>query len=142
VTPTKTDESTRTIPITPDIVKGLEEQRRRQLEMRMKAGASWQDHGFVFTNEIGEPLKLYTVRRIYKKICVEAGLPETFSPKVARHSCASALLNDEVPLKMISERLGHSSIQITADVYSVVEDRRQREVSERVERLFGIGKKG
>jgi len=60
---------------------------------------------------------------------------------VSRHSCASALLNDGVPLKMISERLGHASIAVTGDIYSVVEDRQQREVSERLERLFGSGKK-
>jgi len=40
--------------------------------------------------------------------------------KVSRHSCASALLNAGVPLKMISDRLGHSSIAITVDVYSMV----------------------
>jgi hypothetical protein len=52
---------------------------------------------------------------------------------------ATALLNDGVPLKMVSDQLGHSSIAITADVYGVTEDDRQREVSERVGRLFGIG---
>jgi integrase len=52
----------------------------------------------------------------------------------------SALLNDGVTLKMVFDRLGHSSIQITADVYGVTEEKRQREVSERLERLFGSGK--
>jgi integrase len=43
---------------------------------------------------------------------------------------------------MISDRLGHSSIAITADVYSVVEEQQQREASERIEQLFNIGKLG
>lgn len=140
-TPPKTKKSVRSIALTDALVKGLEEQRRRQLEMRMKAGSEWRDHGFIFTDEVGGPLKIYTVRKVHKRICADAGLPETFSLKVSRHSCASALMNDGVPLKMISDRLGHSSIEITADVYGVTEDQRQREVSERVERLFGIGKK-
>jgi integrase len=61
--------------------------------------------------------------------------------KVSRHSCASVSLNDGVSLKMISERLGHSSIAVTADIYAVVEEAQQREVSERIERLFATGKK-
>jgi integrase len=92
-------------------------------------------------NGRGEPLKIYNVRRVHAQICAAAELPPTFKLKVSRHSCASALLNDGVPLKMISERLGHSSIAVTGDIYSVVEDHQQREVSERLERLFGSGKK-
>jgi hypothetical protein len=41
---------------------------------------------------------------------------------------------------MVSDRLGHSSVAITADVYGVTDEDRQREVSERIERLFGSGK--
>jgi len=49
-------------------------------------------------------------------------LPPKFKLKVSRHSCASVLLKKGVSLKVISERLGHSSLAITADVYSVVEE--------------------
>src|SRR5262245_23738631 len=141
-TPPKTEKSLRTIPLTPAIVKGLESHKRRQLEMKLKAGPDWSDHGFVFTDEEGEPLKWWWVTRVYKRILADAGLPATFKLKVSRHSCASALLNAGVPLKMISDRLGHSSIAITADVYSVVEEQQQREASERLEEVFGIGEKG
>jgi integrase len=141
-TPPKTAKSVRTIPLTPTIVKGLEEHRRRQLEMRLKAGQGWADNGFVFTDEVGEPLKWWWVTRVYRRILADAKLPLTFKLKVSRHSCASALLNAGVPLKMISDRLGHSSIAITADVYSVVEEQQQREASERLEQLFNIGNLG
>jgi integrase len=136
----KTKKSDRVITLTPAFVKGLEDHRRRQLEARLKAGAVWTDHGFIFTDEEGEPLKIHRMRRVHKAICADAKLPSTFTLKVSRHSCASALLNDGVPLKMVSDRMGHSSIAITADVYGVTDDQRQREVSERLERLFGSGK--
>src|SRR5262245_44879642 len=99
------------------------------------------DHGFVFTDEEGEPLKMYAVLAVHKHICEEAGLPETFMLKVSRLPCASAMINDGVPLKMVSDRLGHASVAITADVYGVTDEDRQREVSERIEQLFGSGKK-
>jgi integrase len=84
---------------------------------------------------------MYNVRYRHRQICEDAKLPPTFQLKVSRHSCASALLNDGVHLKMISERLGHSSIAVTGDIYSVVEEAQQREAAERLERLFGSGKK-
>ena len=139
-TPPKTDKSVRTIALTDALVKELEEHRRRQLEMRLKAGADWADAGFIFTDEVGEPFKIAAVRKIHRQICEAAKLSKAFKLKVSRHSCASALLNDGAPLKMVSERLGHASIKTTGDIYGVVDDQRQREVSERVEQLFGIGK--
>ncbi|HKE04988.1 MAG TPA: site-specific integrase [Blastocatellia bacterium] len=141
-TPPKTEKSLRSIALTPDFVKALEEHRRRQLEMRMKAGASWSDHGFIFTDEVGEPLKIHVVRRLHNRICADMELPPKFKLKVSRHSCASVLLKKGVSLKVISERLGHSSLATTADVYSVVEEELQREASEALEEVFGIGKSG
>jgi integrase len=140
-TPPKTETSVRAIALTDALVKALEEHRRRQLEARLKAGADWADHKFIFTDEVGEPLKIAAVRKTHKAICAAAKLPDTFTLKVSRHSCASALMNDGVPLKMVSDRLGHASIKTTGDIYGVVDEQRQREVSERVEQLFGIGKK-
>lgn len=136
-TPPKTEGSIRTIALTPAFVKGLEDHRRRQ----RLAGKGWKDADFIFTDEGGDPLKMHVVRAVHKEICKAAGLSESFKLKVSRHSCASALLNDGVPLKMVSDRLGHASVAITADVYGVTDKDREREVSERIEQLFGSGKK-
>jgi integrase len=141
VTPPKSEKSVRMIALTEAIVKELDAYRRRQLEMRLRAGGKWEDHGFIFTDEYGSPLKMPAVRKLHKKICEDAGLPSTWKLKASRHSCASALLKSGVSLKVISERLGHSSIAITADVYSVVEEDLQRQASEALEQAFGIGKK-
>jgi integrase len=137
----KSEKSVRTIALTLAFVNSLEEHRRHQLEMRLKAGAAWEDHGFTFTDGEGEPINIDTARDAHRRICDAAGLPKTFTLKISRHSCASALLNDGVPLKMVSDRLGHSLIQITAEVYGVTEEKRQREVSERLEKLFESGEK-
>jgi integrase len=138
----KTEKSIRTIAITQGLIDGLQNHKRHQLESRLKAGAEWMDTGFIFTDEIGEPLKFDAMRRLCKGILAVAKLPTTFMLKTSRHSCASALINEpDVPLKAISARLGHASIRTTADIYGVVDDERRRQVSERVGQLFGIGKK-
>jgi integrase len=141
VTPPKTEKSVRVIALTEALVKDLEAHRRRQLEMKLKAGADWGGHDFIFTDATGELLHERQVRNVHRAICSAAGLPDTFKLKASRHSCASALLAAGVDLKTVSERLGHSSIAITADVYTVVAEQKQREASERLAEAFGIGKK-
>jgi integrase len=140
-TPPKTEKGRRDIPITPEIVRGLEDHRRRQLEMRLKAGADWADNGFVFADPTGGPFDFERVRRLHKKILADAGLPETFALKTSRHTCASALLKAGVHPKIVSDRLGHSSISITLDVYTSVEEDQQRAASEALGEMFGGGKK-
>jgi integrase len=54
---------------------------------------------------------------------------------------ASAMLAAGADLKSVSERLCHASIAITMDVYTVVAEEKQREASERLAEVFGIGKK-
>ena len=138
----KTEKGVRSIAVTAAIIKSLDEHRRRQLEMRLKAGANWGDHDFIFTDKVGEPLKHYNVRYVYKQVLEDAGLPTTFQLKVSRHSCATALIAAGVSPKAVSERLGHSSVEITLDVYTVIEDTMQREASEILEKVFGNGKVG
>jgi integrase len=140
-TPPKTEKGRRDIPITPEVVRGLEDHKRRQLEMRMRAGADWTDAGFIFTDPMGGPLEFERVRRLHKNILIAAGLPETFALKASRHTCASALLKAGVHPKVVSDRLGHSSISITLDVYTSVEEDQQRAASEALGEMFGRGKK-
>ena len=68
----------------------------------------------MFTTEFGEPCALRNVFRALKVDTVRAGL------HALRHSAASVLLTRGVPLKVVSEILGHSSISITGDVYGHV----------------------
>lgn len=141
VTPTKTDKSTRTIPLTADLLKRLDEHRRRQLASKLKAGEVWTDHGFIFCDELGRPLNEVSVRYVHRQICAAAGLPTTFKFKSARHTCASGMLAAGIDMKTVSERLGHSSIKTTMDIYTVVAEEKQREASERIAEMFKIGKK-
>jgi integrase len=53
-----------------------------------------------------------------------------------RHSCASLLLAQGVPLKTVSDILGHSSIQITSDIYGHTMDDQKRDATEHMGRLF------
>lgn len=73
--------------------------------------------GLVFRNTAGGPLDISRVRKLWVKACKAAKVPKVRLYD-ARHSHATALLAAGVHLKVVSARLGHASIQITADTYS------------------------
>jgi integrase len=65
-----------------------------------------------------------------------AGLPVTTRFHDLRHSCATILLAQGVPLKTVSDILGHSSIRVTADIYGHTGDDQKREAVDKIAGLF------
>jgi integrase len=116
----KTTGSRRTIHLPAPTVDVLRQHRARQAEQRLAFGAgwggSWTTLDLVFTTSVGTPLDPDRVNRVVKRITDDTGLG-TWTPHELRHSAASLLLAQGVPLKVVSEMLGHASIRITADVY-------------------------
>lgn len=53
-----------------------------------------------------------------------------------RHTNASLMINNNVPMKVASTRLGHSSITTTLDIYSHVDNKNQIEISNKIDKLF------
>lgn len=97
----------------------LRAHRRRQLEERLAWGAAWTDSGLVFTYEDGSMLRPDFVTHHFLHLAKGAGLP-VIRLHDLRHTSASLALAAKVPLKVVSDRLGHSSTAITADLYSHV----------------------
>ena len=104
--------------------------------MRLKAGKLWTDHDFIFTDATGAPYSQWTLRSDFKLISKAAGLPEHFSPKTTRHTMATVLIADKVPVKAVSERLGHSKVRTTLQAYTHVLPGMQADVSERIEPIL------
>ena len=138
--PPKTKSSRRTLPLQPVTVAVLKSQRKSQLEMRLRAGKLWTDHGFIFADTTGEPYAQWTLRNDCNRILRAAGLPRSLSPKVARHTMATLLIAGGTNPKAVQERLGHSKITTTLGVYAHVLPGMQADVSEEIERLLN-GKK-
>jgi integrase len=102
------------------VVDVLRRHRATQAGERLAFGSGWGGHwtplALVFTSTIGTPLDPDRVNRKVQTITEAAGLGR-WTPHELRHSAASILLATGVPLKVVSEMLGHSSIRVTADVY-------------------------
>ncbi len=117
--PTKNKKS-RTIRLGMVAVEALVAHRERQAEEVASAKGLWRDPDLVFASTIGTPLDPSNiVSRSFKPLLRRAGLPDIRFHDL-RHACATLLLSEEVPVKVVQEVLGHSSVSVTMDVYSHV----------------------
>ncbi len=116
----KTAASRRTVSVPRDAVLALLAQRQWQQQWRRKLGDGWIESGLVFTTEVGTPLNASNVVHRFKRALRRAGVSEGFRFHDLRHSAATLMLAAHVHPKVASERLGHSTVAITLDLYSHV----------------------
>jgi integrase len=117
---TKTDKGRRTLSLDADALEALRLHRDRQQWDRQRLGEGYKDYGLVFASEVGTPLNPSNVIHRFKRALRRAGLSESYSPHSLRHANATLQLASGVATKVASERLGHSTVQITQDLYQHV----------------------
>lgn len=113
----KTAKGRRIIDLPASCVAILKEHKRVQAEERLLVGPDWQPGDLVFCTHRGRPLSQRNILRAYKLILQRAGLPDV-SFHALRHTAATLLLLQGVHPKVVQERLGHSNISMTLDIYS------------------------
>lgn len=129
----KTAGSRRQIALTGMAVAALRRHRARQAEERLHAGAMWQDGDLVFCNHYGRPIEASNLtRRSFHPLLEKAGLPSVRFHDL-RHTAATLLLRKKVPVKVVSEMLGHSQVGITLNIYAHVLPDMQREATAAME---------
>ena len=131
----KTKKSRRFIALAPDAICLLHSVRGEQMEQELEFGNLWQRTGYVFTQPHGSPLEPDQVTQDFARTIQKSGLPH-LTLHGLRHAFATLSLTAGVDLKATPERLGHSSIAITADVYSHVMPQVDRAAAEAVERIL------
>lgn len=132
----KTAKGRRTIALPALAVEALRQHRVRQLEERLRAGALWDELDLVFPNHCGKPLERQNVvKRSFRPLLVRAGLPPIRFHDL-RHSAATLLLSLGEHPKVVQERLGHSTIGVTMDIYSHVLPDMQRNAASKLNALF------
>jgi integrase len=131
----KTDKGRRAVALSPSTALLLKEYReKRELEQRM-LGIPLKDGDLVFSHPDGKPLLPNTVTHAWIKLVRQSGL-KSIRLHDARHSHASLMLKQGIHPKVVQERLGHSSIQITIDTYSHVSPGIQEAAAKRFDEAF------
>ena len=131
----KTSRSRRTVNLPDAAVTSLRAHRRRQLEERLAAGSHWREQGLVFPSTVGTPLEPHSLHEDFKRMLSRAGLPDMRFHDL-RHSAASLMLAQGIPLRSIQEILGHSSIALTANLYAHVGEQLKREAADAMDAIL------
>ena len=116
---TKTKSSMRTLPLVPFMRERLLALKEEQKENRRLCGRSYvKDYvDYVCVNEIGDLIKPHYVTTAFPDLLKANGMRHIRYHDL-RHSCASLLLANGVPMKQIQEWLGHSDFSTTANIYA------------------------
>lgn len=137
VTVPKTARSKRVVPMSPAVARLLRRHRMDQQQERMRAGSLWTDTGYVFTTEFGQPCDPRNALRAMKAAMKAAGLPTATGLHTLRHTAATTMLTSGVPIKVVADILGHSSIAITGDTYGHVTEDVARDALASLSAAFG-----
>lgn len=115
----KTRAGERKLALDDDTLAAIQAWRRNQAEERLRMGSGWRDHGLVFVDEAGEPPHPETISRWWREAVARAGVP-AIRLHDARHTAATVMLRAGVPVKVVSQRLGHADVAVTMRVYQHV----------------------
>ncbi len=132
----KTGKGNRPLYLSSNSVAALRVHRRRQLEVKIRLGPNYRDNDLIFANDLGDPLLIQNVRRRhFNPLLKAAGLPKIRLYDL-RHTSATLLLASGEHPKVVAERLGHSSTNLTLDTYSHVLPGMRKAATAKIEGLM------
>lgn len=134
----KTDSSRRTISAPSEVMSLLKEYKKKSIENRLKNGTR-NINNLIFVDKNQQPIAQDVISKKFSRFLNENNLPHIRFHDL-RHSHVTLLINSKVPIKVISERVGHSNINTTLNIYSHVLKEMDKEASDKIsESLFNQG---
>lgn len=131
----KTERGRRSVALDAETVAALRAHRKAQAAERLALGPAYQDNGLVFCREDGAPIWPRTFSRAFERHGEAAELP-VIRLHDLRHTHATLALAAGIHPKVVSERLGHSSVGITLDLYSHAVPAMQEDAAAKVAALI------
>jgi len=135
VQPYTKNSNDRVISISPAIVDKLKAYKSAEDANKTKWAEAYKNNGLVFCREDGHFAEPKTFQEFFKKILKDAGVADG-NVHALRHTFATRALEAGIPVKVVSQILGHSSIQITLDTYSHVLQELQAEAMQTITNEF------
>lgn len=126
----------RAVYITPTLEKALKAWKRQQAAMRLAATHWTPDSDWIITTDIGTQMDVHNWRNKFFNPLRDKHAPGV-TPHSLRHAFATIMLEENVPMKVVSAQMGHSSTRITEETYSHVTARLTAAAGEAVERALG-----
>ena len=115
----KTAAGRRSIPLDPSLVTILRAHKATQSREKLASGGAYDDGGYLLADELGLPYYPDSLSTWFDRKVKSLGLPR-IRLHDTRHTAASLMLASGVPVKVVSEMLGHSSAATTLAIYAHV----------------------
>jgi integrase len=131
----KTKRSRRNITLPPIATRALRKHRVESAKISLSLGRGWNENGLVCARLDGSPINPNTLTSGFASLVRRTDIPKvTFHG--LRHTHATHLFKEGVHPKMVQERLGHSTIAVTLDLYSHVVPGMQEDATMKVDRAL------
>nr|DAD70337.1 MAG TPA: RECOMBINASE CRE [Siphoviridae sp. ctVsq1] len=128
----KTKNSKRVISIDPNTLSILKSWKKDQIKIYFKNGKHFEgDDNFIFTNQRADWVHIHNFIPYFKRFVTDHKL-KPITPHGLRHTHASLLFSAGVDPKNISDRLGHSTVQITLDLYTHITEEQRTDTVEKL----------
>lgn len=128
----KTKNSKRVISIDSATLSILKSWKKDQIKIYFKNGKHFEgDDNFIFTNERADWVHIHNFIPYFKRFVTDHKL-KPITPHGLRHTHASLLFSAGVEPKNISDRLGHSTVQITLDLYTHITEEQRTDTVEKL----------
>jgi integrase len=138
----KTKRSRRNITLPPITIQALRKHRVERAKVLLRLGCGWDENGLVCARLDGSPINPNTLTSGFASLVRRTDIPKvTFHG--LRHTHATQLFKEGVHPKIVQERLGHSTIAVTLDLYSHVMPGMQEDAAMKVDRALkaALGKR-
>ncbi|RDY28326.1 site-specific integrase [Romboutsia weinsteinii] len=134
----KTESSIRTISSPKEIMDMLKDYKKKYIELKLK-GLIKTEKNLIFFDKNNKPIAQDVISKKFSRLLNDNDLPHIRFHDL-RHSHVTLLINSKVPIRVISERVGHSNINTTLNTYSHVLKEMDKEASDKIsESLFKLG---
>jgi len=131
----KTESSNRIIPLPMLVVKSLKVHKEKQAIEKNLVGDLYENNEFVFCTEFGKPLDARNVRRAYERALSRANIKYRKFHSI-RHTYATRLFENSVPIKTVQSLLGHRNFNTTLDIYTHVTENEKLKGVEALDACF------
>ncbi|NFI58080.1 site-specific integrase [Clostridium botulinum] len=142
----KTDSSYRKLPLSNEIIKILKSHKSKQNINKIKYGNNFiysnkfdgdsTEYNLIFTWENGKYIIPSNFLQRLKRLCKYCKIEKNIRWHDLRHSNATILLKNKISMKVIQERLGHSLMQTTSDIYAHVTEEMNREATDVISNIL------
>jgi len=139
----KTKSSIRTITLSQNLIQMIKKYRAEQNTLRLSLGSFWKGNNYLFIQSDGSQMHISTPYHVFKKIIDRHNKTAPDNEKLPeitlhglRHTSATLLIAQNVDVRTVSARLGHSDCSTTMNIYAHSLQALDRQASDKLDILF------